>query len=87
MADRQYSRLLADVLSFGWVLPASIAVGAGVGWLFDRLSGLYPVLTLVFGFLGFAAGVWQLWREAEALAARDRDKNGDGPTPDGKGTP
>ena len=87
MADRQYSRLLADVLSFGWVLPAAIATGAGLGWLLDRLLVTLPVLTITGGLLGFAAGVWQLWREAEALAARDRDKNGDGPTPDGKGTP
>jgi F0F1-type ATP synthase assembly protein I len=87
VADRQYSRLFADVLSFGWVLPATIAVGAGVGWLFDRLFGFYPVLTLVFGFLGFAAGVWQLWREAMVLSARGGDKKGDGPTPDGNGTP
>jgi len=86
VADRQYSRFLADVLSFGWVLPATIAVGAGVGWILDRLFGSYPVLTLVFGFLGFAAGVWQLWREAVALSARDRDKSGNGPTPDGNGT-
>ena len=72
MEDRSYARFLADVLSFGWVLPASIAAGAGVGWLLDRLLGLFPILTFAFGFLGFFAGVWQLWREMEALSRRDR---------------
>ncbi|MFI5182179.1 MAG: AtpZ/AtpI family protein [Thermoanaerobaculia bacterium] len=76
MADRSYSRFLADVLSFGWILPASIGVGAGLGWLLDRLLGLLPVVTITGGFLGFAAGVWQLWREMEALSRRD-----DGPGP------
>ena len=76
MADRSYSRFLADVLSFGWVLPASIAVGAGLGWLLDRFLGFFPVLTIVVGLLGFAAGVWQIWREMEVLSRRD-----DGPGP------
>lgn len=71
MADRSYTRVLADVLSFGWVLPASIGAGAGLGWLLDRLLGLFPVLTFVIGFLGFFAGVWQLWREVVAVSRGD----------------
>lgn len=85
MADRAYSRLLGDVLSYGWVLPASIAAGAGLGWLLDRALGLFPVFTIVGGLLGFAGGVLQLWRESNALSAQanrpdDGPKDG-GPTP------
>ncbi len=71
MADRSYARVLADVLSFGWVLPASIAAGAGLGWLLDRLFGFFPILTFVVGFLGFFAGVWQLWREVQIVSRGD----------------
>jgi ATP synthase protein I len=85
VADRQYSRFLADVLTYGWVLPAAIAAGAGLGWLVDRVLGTLPVATIVFGLLGFAAGVLQIYREMEALSARDRD--GPGKPPDVGKTP
>ncbi len=84
MADRSYARVLADVLSFGWVLPASIGAGAGFGWLLDRLFGLFPVLTFVMGFLGFFAGVWQVWKEVVAVS-RDEDGPQGPPTGGGEG--
>jgi F0F1-type ATP synthase assembly protein I len=79
VADRSYARVLADVLSFGWVLPASIGAGAGLGWLLDRLLGLFPVLTFVLGFLGFFAGVWQLWREGVVVSRSDDEPHDPGP--------
>ncbi len=85
MPDRQFPRFLADVLTFGWVLPAAIAIGAGLGWLLDRLLGTFPVLVVAFGLLGFAAGIWQLWREMEALSARG--KSDDEKPPEKGGTP
>ncbi len=85
MADRGYSRFLGDVLSYGWVLPASIAAGAGLGWLLDRWIRLFPVLTVVGGLLGFAGGVLQLWRETNALSAKtdrpDEEPRDRGPAP------
>lgn len=71
-------RFFADVLSFGWVLPASIAAGAGIGWVLDRLLGTWPVLTAVLGVLGLAGGLRQLLREAEALSRPD-PPGGEGP--------
>jgi F0F1-type ATP synthase assembly protein I len=85
VADRQFTRFLADVLAFGWVLPASIAAGAGLGWLADRLLGTFPVGTIVVGLLGFAGGVFEIYREMEVLSGRGRDGRGD-PPPAG-GTP
>jgi F0F1-type ATP synthase assembly protein I len=85
MGDRQYSRLLADVLSFGWVLPASIAAGAGLGWVLDRFLGIFPVLTAVLGVLGFAGGILQLWREMNVLTSRSGGE--DGPDRDGPASP
>ncbi len=60
--------LLADVLSFGWSLPASIAAGAGMGWLVDRFAGTFPWFTFGLGGLGAVGGLWQLSKEAARLA-------------------
>jgi F0F1-type ATP synthase assembly protein I len=61
-------RFLGDVLTFGWVLPAAIAAGAGLGYLADRVLGVFPVLTATFGVLGFAAGLRQIYRESGTIA-------------------
>ncbi|MGZ5428182.1 MAG: AtpZ/AtpI family protein [Thermoanaerobaculia bacterium] len=61
-------RFFGDVLTFGWVLPAAIAAGAGLGYLADRVLGIFPVLTATFGVLGFAAGLRQIYRESGTLA-------------------
>jgi len=75
----QKGRFLADVLTFGWVLPAAIATGAGIGWLLDRLFSTFPILTLVFGLVGFAGGIRQLSKEADSLAkGNGPDRGGDG---------
>jgi F0F1-type ATP synthase assembly protein I len=73
-SDRQ-ARFLGDVLGFGWVLPASIAAGAGLGWLADKLVGIFPVLTIALGLAGVAAGLRQVYRESEAIS-RDGDSGG-----------
>jgi F0F1-type ATP synthase assembly protein I len=67
-------RYFADVLTFGWVLPASIAAGAGLGWVLDKFLGLFPVLTAAVGFLGLVAGLRQIYRESGALS-----RSGKGP--------
>jgi len=61
-------RFLGDVLTFGWVLPAAIAAGAGLGYLGDRLIGIFPVLTIAFGLVGVAAGLRQIYRESGTIA-------------------
>jgi F0F1-type ATP synthase assembly protein I len=86
VADRGSTRFLGDVLSWGWVLPASIAAGAGLGWLLDRGLGISPVLTIAGGLLGFAAGVLQLWRESNALSER-ANRRGGGPEESGPPRP
>jgi ATP synthase protein I len=43
---------------------AGIVVGAGLGWLIDRLAGTSPWGMIVFLLLGFAAGVLNLMRAA-----------------------
>lgn len=62
------TRFFADVLTFGWVLPAAIGVGAGIGWLLDHFLKTFPVITFIVGFLGAAAGLRQIYREFIALS-------------------
>lgn len=73
-------RLLGDVLSFGWVLPACLAAGGGLGWLVDRWLGSFPAATAVLALLGFLGAMRQLAREADSLEGRRKP-----PRPDGGG--
>lgn len=73
------SRFFADVLSFGWLLPSAIAVGAGLGWLLDRGLGTSPVFAIALGLLGFVAGARQLFRESATLAAEAPEPSGEAP--------
>jgi F0F1-type ATP synthase assembly protein I len=70
-------RYFADVLTFGWVLPAAIAAGAGLGWVLDKVLGLFPVLTAALGVVGLVAGLRQIYREAAVLSGDDK-KPGNG---------
>ena len=56
-------------------LVAGVAVGAVIGWVFDRLLSTSPFGLIVFFLLGFAAGVINLMRAAGvAPSAYDRLK-------------
>jgi F0F1-type ATP synthase assembly protein I len=76
--DRGSRRFLADVLTFGWVLPASIAAGAGLGWILDKAFGVFPVLTAALGLLGLVAGLRQIYRESEVLSGGKGEDPPDG---------
>jgi F0F1-type ATP synthase assembly protein I len=74
-------RYFADALSFGWVLPAAIAAGAGLGWILDKVFGIFPVLTAALAVVGLVAGLRQIYRESEVLSRGDgtSGKPGKGP--------
>ncbi|MBZ9674213.1 AtpZ/AtpI family protein [Mesorhizobium sp. ES1-1] len=61
---------------------AGVVVGAGIGWVIDRLAGTSPWGLIVFLLLGFGAGVLNVMRSAGVVAEfgqgqsrRDRDEN------------
>jgi ATP synthase protein I len=45
-------------------LVAGVLVGAGIGWLIDRLLGISPWGFIIFLLLGFVAGVINVMRSA-----------------------
>jgi ATP synthase protein I len=45
-------------------LVAGVLVGAGLGWLIDRLLGISPWGFIIFLLLGFVAGVLNVMRSA-----------------------
>jgi ATP synthase protein I len=60
-------------------LVAGVLVGAGIGWLIDRLLGISPWGLTVFLLLGFAAGVLNVMRSAGLVASptlNDRSRQG-----------
>ena len=46
--------------------------GGIVGWVLDRWFGTMPWLTLVFLFLGFAVGVWNVIRISNEASRKAR---------------
>ncbi|MEM6488110.1 MAG: AtpZ/AtpI family protein [Pseudomonadota bacterium] len=68
-------------LAFRMVLEllVGIAIGGFLGFAVDWLLGSLPAFTLIFGLLGFAAGVRVMLRSAEEL--NRRSDAGDRPDP------
>ena len=54
---------------------AGIAVGAGLGWMIDRLAGTSPWGLVVFLLLGFAAGVLNVLRSVGKIAEVGQGQN------------
>src|SRR5215470_15197261 len=59
-------------------LVGGVLVGAGLGWLIDRLLGISPWGFIVFLLLGFVAGVLNVMRSAGVVSA---PSPGDGSPP------
>jgi ATP synthase protein I len=51
-------------------LVGGVLVGAGLGWLVDRLLGISPWGFIVFLLLGFIAGVLNVMRSAGVVPGR-----------------
>ena len=64
---RNEARWLAEAYSMGWLFPAAIVLGLGLGYWLDKMFGTWPWLTVVFGACGMTAAFINLFR----LAMRD----------------
>jgi len=47
---------------------AGVVVGAGIGWIIDRMAGTSPWGLIVFLLLGFGAGILNVMRSAGVVA-------------------
>jgi ATP synthase protein I len=62
-------------------LVLGVVVGTALGWGIDWLAGTMPAFSIVFGLLGFGAGVRVMMQSAEEVrrrAERERETAGDG---------
>ncbi|MGF1659294.1 MAG: AtpZ/AtpI family protein [Rubrimonas sp.] len=57
-------------------LVVGVLLGAAIGWGLDGLAGTLPLFLLIFGGLGFAAGVRTMMRSAAELQRRDAMRDG-----------
>lgn len=53
-------------------LVVGVFIGAAIGWGIDRLIGSLPLFLIVFGMLGFAAGVKTMLRSAEEIRRKQQ---------------
>jgi ATP synthase protein I len=56
-------------------LLAGVVVGVGIGYALDRWLGTSPWFTVAMLFLGFAAGILNVYRAAQELERRERAEN------------
>ncbi|MCI5076655.1 AtpZ/AtpI family protein [Oricola sp.] len=73
----------ANALRLSSEFVAGVLVGAGIGYLIDRIAGIAPWGMIVFLLLGFVAGVLNVLRSAGLVAAPE-DKSGSGRKSDGE---
>jgi F0F1-type ATP synthase assembly protein I len=66
------ARQISDVMDLPFTLVACIAIGGGIGYYLDARLHSSPILTLILGLIGFAAGMFQLVRRLS------KDTRGDG---------
>jgi ATP synthase protein I len=59
---REFSRSYATAIELPFVLVGTILVGGVIGFFLDRWLHTKPVLMLIFGGIGFAAGVRDVLR-------------------------
>jgi ATP synthase protein I len=67
--------------SLGFILPAGAVAGCAGGWYLDRWLHTSPLLAVLLGFAGAAAGfieVLRILRRTEKDADRDSSNSGTG---------
>jgi ATP synthase protein I len=52
-------------------LVVGVLMGAGIGWGIDVFLATKPLFLLIFGLLGFAAGIRTVMRSADEVRRRD----------------
>ncbi|WP_421853295.1 AtpZ/AtpI family protein [Oricola sp.] len=74
---------VANALKLSSEFVAGVLVGAGIGYLLDRIVGTTPWGMIVFLLLGFAAGVLNVLRSV-GVVAEPENRSRSGIAPDSK---
>ena len=73
-ASAERSEGMAAGLRIAVELAAAVVVGAGIGLVLDRWLGTGPWLLIVFFFVGCAAGFLNVYRTAQELDRRAKER-------------
>lgn len=65
------ARALGALSAVGISFVLAVVIGFGVGYFLDRWLGLTPLFTIVFFFVGVAAGVVNVVRAASGFSRDD----------------
>jgi F0F1-type ATP synthase assembly protein I len=65
---------VAFYTSLGFVIPASVVVGYGLGWLLDRRLHSQPVCALIGGFAGAVLGITEVIQTVLRKQKSDEDR-------------
>jgi ATP synthase protein I len=63
----------------GLELVVAVAVGTAIGWALDRWLGTRPWGMIVFLFLGFGAGIWNVYRALAGMGMAMGNRRGERP--------
>ena len=74
VADKYNSLTLAWRMTLELVVGS--AMGFGIGWGLDALFGTAPFLMMIFGLLGFAAGIKLVYETAQAASRPKEPSDG-----------
>ena len=70
--NNQNSSFLGSAFKLGTELVAAVVVGTIIGFILDNWFGTKPWLIIIFFFLGFFAGVLNVFRTAKRMQNRRR---------------
>ena len=56
------------------ILGLAPVTGCAIGWLMDKFLGTSPIFTIVLLFLGFVAGIVEMWKILQRASAKDNEE-------------
>jgi ATP synthase protein I len=67
---------LAMAMELPFIMISGVVIGGGFGYLLDKRLHTGPMLALLFGFLGFGAGIWDIIRRLSRAEKNQNDGGG-----------
>jgi F0F1-type ATP synthase assembly protein I len=62
---------LALAMELPFIMIGGVVIGGGFGYLLDQRLHTGPLLALIFGVLGFGAGIWDIVRRLSRSEKND----------------